>query len=42
MVIRKVNLPEELISKLGDELEEFSLTKNYFKNRKYLRNKRQT
>ena len=32
--------PEEWINKLGDQIEDFSLEGNYFKNGKYLRYKK--
>ena len=35
-----MNSPEEWISKLGDQIEDFSLPGNYFKNGKYLRYKK--
>ena len=35
-----MNSPEEWISKLGDQIEDFSLAGNYFKNGKYLRYKK--
>ena len=40
MIISRMNSPEEWISKLGDQIEDFSLAGNYFKNGKYLRYKK--
>lgn len=41
MVISRIDSPEEWIRKMGDQIEEFSLAENYFKNGNYLRYKRQ-